>query len=738
MLLAFLATPSFAQAPGAPAASDTTVLVTVTVRDPADPLEDVTVRSGTIGAFTNAQGIAVLRLPVGDREITATRLGFTPRLIGVHLRAGVDTTVTIVMEQQQLELSGVVVSATRSGRRIDDEPLRVETLGPEEVDEKLLMTPGDITMMLNESSGLRVQTTSASLGGAAVRVQGLRGRYTQILPDGLPLYGGQTGGLGLLQIPPMDLGGVEIIKGVASALYGGSALGGVVNLISRRPTEEPVREALLNATTLVGGDAIGFESRQLNDRWAYSLLVGMHAQTPTDRDGDRWTDVPGYLRRVVRPRVYWSSEHGHSLMLTGGATYELREGGTLDEFDRPGGDHPEELTSNRTDGGFVSGFLLGKTIVSMRGAVARQRHHHLFGTRVEIDRHLTWLGETSVAVPHGASIWVLGAAVQTEQYDADLVDGFDYRFTAPGIFAQNTVTLTSALSVTASVRVDQHSEYGTQVAPRLSSLIRLGSGWTLRASGGSGYFAPTPFIEESEVIGLAPLEPLVGLVEEKARSGSVDVGGTLRATELNFTVFGSVVEHPVGLRALSSDPSRVELVNASRPTRTGGVELMARWNPEPFHVSTSYTFVRSTEQDLETGLRRATPLTPRHQAGIVTMWEREGTARAGLEVYYTGTQSLVDNPYRDASRPYVHVGVLAERRLGAVRVFINAENLLNYRQTRYDPLVLPSPGPGGRRTTDVWGPLDGRVLNAGVRVSAYAPADSAASGSPSRDRRFRR
>ena len=92
------------------------------------------------------------------------------------------------------------------------------------------MTPGDITMMLNETSGLRVQVTSPSLGGASVRVQGLRGRYTQILSDGLPLYGGQTGGLGLLQIPPMDLGGVEVIKGVASALYGGSALGGVVNL----------------------------------------------------------------------------------------------------------------------------------------------------------------------------------------------------------------------------------------------------------------------------------------------------------------------------------------------------------------------------------------------------------------------------------------------------------------------------------------------------------------------------
>src|SRR5688572_31602655 len=107
------------------------------------------------------------------------------------------------------------------------------------------MTPGDIAMLLNETSGLRVQVTSPSLGGANVRVQGLRGRYTQLLSDGLPLYGGQTASIGILQIPPLDLGQVEVIKGVASALYGSSALGGVINLVSRRPQERQ-RQFLFN------------------------------------------------------------------------------------------------------------------------------------------------------------------------------------------------------------------------------------------------------------------------------------------------------------------------------------------------------------------------------------------------------------------------------------------------------------------------------------------------------------
>jgi len=266
--------------------------------------------------------------------------------------------------------------------------------------------------------------------------------------------------------------------------------------------------------------------------------------------------------------------------------------------------------------------------------------------------------------------------------------------------------------------VDWHNEYGMQIAPRLSTLARLGPVWTLRLSGGGGYFAPSPFTEETEVIGLAPLDRLRDIREERARSGSIDIGGTVGVVEVNVTTFGSVVERPVGLRAVTGDAERVRLVNVSGPTRTAGAELLVRWNPEPVHVTSSYTFVRSTEEDPATGLRRVVPLTPRHQAGMVTMWEEEDAARVGVEVYYTGTQTLDDNPYRDASKPYVHIGVLAERRFGVARVFVNAENLLGYRQTRYDPLVLPARGLGGRWTTDVWGPLEGRVANIGVRLEA--------------------
>ena len=98
------------------------------------------------------------------------------------------------------------------------------------------------------------------------------------------------------------------------------------------------------------------------------------------------------------------------------------------------------------------------------------------------------------------------------------------------------------------------------------------------------------------------------------------------------------------------------------------------------------------------------------------MWEKEKLGRIGVESYYTGSQRLEQNPYRTESKPYVLFGFLAERRVGPARLFVNVENLTNVRQTRWDPLLRPDRGIDGRWTVDAWAPLDGRVLNAGIRL----------------------
>ena len=98
------------------------------------------------------------------------------------------------------------------------------------------------------------------------------------------------------------------------------------------------------------------------------------------------------------------------------------------------------------------------------------------------------------------------------------------------------------------------------------------------------------------------------------------------------------------------------------------------------------------------------------------MWEKHGRGRLGLELYYTGEQSLADNPYRQTSKPYLHVGLLGEITLGPLSLFLNLENLLDVRQTRTDPLLQQRRTPAGSWTVDAWAPLEGFIANAGVRV----------------------
>jgi iron complex outermembrane receptor protein len=97
------------------------------------------------------------------------------------------------------------------------------------------------------------------------------------------------------------------------------------------------------------------------------------------------------------------------------------------------------------------------------------------------------------------------------------------------------------------------------------------------------------------------------------------------------------------------------------------------------------------------------------------MLERPGVYRAGLEGILYGTQRLDDDPYRTRSKPYVYLMFLVARQFGALEAVANFENLLNVRQTDYAPLVRPTPGTGGRWTTDVWAPLEGFMANVAIR-----------------------
>ena len=603
----------------------------------------------------------------------------------------------------------VIVTAARTGGRIDDQPTRVEVLDREEIEEKLMMTPGDIVMMLNEMGGLRVQSTSASTGAASVRIQGMKGRYTRVLFDGLPLAGQEVGGLGLLQIPPMDLGQVEVIKGVASASYGAGALGGVINLVARRPVQ-PLIDVLLNQSTLGGTDGVVFVARRFSDRVTGSLLAGGHQQVKRDLDDDEWIDVAGYVRGVVRPRVFWDDGRGNSGSATIGMTAETRKGGATAALQsRIGG--PESIDTFRGDvGAVIQRIVRDRYFISGRLAATYQKHNHLFYTVRERDRHTNVFGEVSVRGAAGRHTWVGGVAYERESLNPLDVGRFEYFHRVPGFFAQDDIQWRDWLTMSAGARLDVHSTYGNRFSPRIAALVRR-NGWTSRIAAGGGFFAASPLTEETEAAGLTRLSMPAPLRAERGKSVSIDLTRAVRSITVTGTVFAAAVTDPVQV----DRDDRYVIRNADGRSTNIGAEVLGTYRRPPYAVTANYTVVRSRED--RNGERVQTPLTPAHSLSLVGMWERERVGRVGVEFYYTGAQRLESNPYRNRSEGYAIIGLLADRPFGRYRVFINGENLTGVRQTTFDPLLRPAQAIDGRWSVDAWAPIEGRSINGGIRVT---------------------
>ena len=690
-----------------------TATVVIEIRTPSGPLAGAQVVVNGATHVTGEKGTVAVPVTAGKVQITIVREGFVTASVVQEVGPGQQQPVIVELQPQPSHEEEVtVVATTRTGARVEDSPMRVEVLAREEIEEKMLMTPGDIVMMLNEMGGMRVQATSPSLGAASVRIQGMRGRYTRFLSDGLPLFGEQVGALGLLQIPPMDLGQVEVIKGVASSLYGAGAMGGVVNLISRRPGGAAEHELLINRSTRGATDAIAFLSGPLSDRWGMTFLGGGHWQERTDVNDDTWADLPGYERGVFRPRVFWDGGNGSTLFATTGVTIEDRDGGSMAGTTLPaaGVAYPEALRTVRVDTG-VSGqrLLRGRYVLTARGAFAQQRHDHQFGDMLERDRHDTAFGEFAIRGTSGRQTWVAGAAIEYDAYRPIDLPRFRHTFTVPGVFVQDDVELSPSMSLSASGRLDHHSAYGTFFSPRLAALFRSGR-WNSRLSVGTGFFGPSALTEETEAAGLSRLVIPRALRAEQGRSASLDVSRTDGPAAYTLTLFASSVRHPIDVDRSAG----LVLTNLDAPTTNLGVEVIGTLRRAPFALTTTYTYVKSREPEGE--VRLDVPLTPRHSAGLVGMWEREEAGRVGVELYYTGVQRLEENPYRGESQPYVILGLLAERQFGRLRLFINGENLTGVRQTRWDPLLRPARAPDGRWTTDAWAPLEGRTINGGIRV----------------------
>ncbi|MBC6988222.1 TonB-dependent receptor [Hymenobacter sp. BT491] len=684
----------------------------------------VVVHGTANGASADAKGKVTLEnIPEETVQLDFSSLGYKAKTMRLTLPQAPGESLLVLLAPNANELEEIVVTSTRTNSRIEDLPTRVEVLCAEELEEEGSFKPGNIVSLLGDVASMQVQPTSATTGNADLRIQGLQGKYTQLLRDGLPLFGGYAGSFGILQIPPLDLRQVEIIKGASSTLYGGGAIAGMINLISKEPLQNaPEHVLLLNQSTLRESNANGYFSAR-HDKVGYTLFVGGTRQQSVDVNHDDFSDVPRLGSVTVHPRFFLYPNDISKVIIGYTSTYEKRQGGDMQVLnDKPDSQHQFFITNvswrNTVDARYerTTNAERGDQLI-VKGSASDFRRVARTNTTGLNARQLSYYAEGSYLRRNGSlghHDVVLGANVTGESFRprnlADL-QLRPYNYVTPGVFVQDDWKLTAAFNLQTGLRIDRHNCYGTFVLPRLSALYKFSARVSSRLGGGLGYKAPSFFVNELDERDFAHVLPFASTVRaEQSAGANWDLNYQLTDGEFSLTInqsfFLTRIQHPL---LLNFDPTTgfITFFNAPKPFLTRGFETYVRMREDETELYLGYVFT-----DARKRYDTANPylsLIARHKLAGVGTYEFSEHWRAGLEASYIGKQYLDDGT---TTPGYPIMAAMARYATGPLAFVLNTENLLNYRITRKENIVL------GDRTNptfrQLWAPLEGRVTNLSV------------------------
>lgn len=687
------------------------------------PIAGATIQldGGTL-RVSDSSGISILSLANTMHRLLITAVGYTTKAL--DLVPPFAPTIRVVLEGEEQKLENVTISSTRNNQRIENSPLKVEVLGREEMDEESTIKPANIASILGDISGVQIQQSSAVSGNANVRIQGLEGRYTQILRDGLPLFDGFSGGFGVLSIPPLDLRQVELIKGSASTLYGGGAIGGLVNIISRRPATKQEGVLIANQSTLKESNFNGYFAKRYKG-FGYTFFGGYTRQQKVDVDRDGFSDLPQLRALVLHPRLFFYPGETSTVILGYTGTFERRSGGDMQVLDgKTDANHQyfERNRSSRHSGELVlEQRLNGSKRLDIKGSLSS------FDRTITTNRHyfsgeqLNYYTEASLVIPYGQNSFVGGINAVGDHFRKKPSDPIllnDFSNNTIGIFAQNTWQVKQGTLLETGLREDHHQAYGNFLLPRLALFHRFNEHWASRAGLGLGYKTPnalSPQIIDYDIENINPLP--AGIRSETSTGYNLELNykkewGERNEFFVNHAFFLTRLAHPIVVTESPTGP--VSFFNANQPVVSKGFDTYVQAVLHGWELYAGYTFTIAERKYLsQNGF---VPLTPRHRAAFTLVRDFESAGwRAGLEGSYNGPQFRFDATRTPA---YLFLAAMIEKRFGKRwSLVLNGENLLDYRQSKKERLYTGTTA--DPQFQPLWAPIDGRVINLSLKFRVF-------------------
>lgn len=588
----------------------------------------VFVKGTTFGTTTDASGHYYLRnLPEGEAEIEVRALGYVSASERVTLRSHQSLELNFEVHQSNISMDEVVVSASRSETLRREAPSLVSVLSTD-LFEKI--NAPNLAQGLSFQPGVRVEDDCQNCGFTQVRINGLDGHYSQILVDSHPVFSALTGVYGLEQLPANMIERVEVMRGGGSALYGASAIGGTINVITREPSRSTAQ--LSHTITSLGCSGSYDNNTMLNaslvgaDGRAGVCVFGQSRhRSGYDHDGDGFTELPVINSQSVGMRSFFRTGAYSRITVQYHHIGEYRRGG--DCLDLPPHEAlVAEQTDHTIDGGSLS-FDLSSADRSNRLSsylsfqnTARKSY---YGSHRDPDAYGT---THDITVAAGAQyihaferLWFMPAELTlgAEYSFDDLSDrsvGYDIDTEQTvhigGLYLQNEWK-TKRWSVLVGGRLDKHNLVDHAIfSPRVNLRFNPTEQVSLRATYAAGYRAPQAFDEDMHIAIVGGERVRIrladGLREERSHSLSLSADlyrnfGTVQ-TNLLVEGFYTMLDDVFALRDVGEDETGAtirERYNGSGAT-VGGVNLegraiFTRW----FELQAGMTWQRSRYEEPE-------------------------------------------------------------------------------------------------------------------------------------------
>lgn len=656
-------------------------------------------------------------------------------------------------ELQLFEAKEVVVTRSRTPKRVKDTPVKVEVISKARIEAK---GAANVAQALQGEVGIRVSSECSICNATTVKLSGLPGRYTLLLIDGVPMFSSLGTTYGFLFFNAADIARLEVVKGASSVRHGTDAIGGVINIITRRPAEAGKAELNLEAG-MFGYHQMSAYTSLKKGPVGVSLVATHSGQNKIDHDGDRVTESAGYARTSASAIARWNPRKRTEVMLRlAGIQDQLQGGGigqflsVMDSWNPLQGTgrraFSESILTKRVEGVLkvTHKFMQPVWMESVASLVYHFQDSDYEGVQYWGKQYMLYLAQGVGWKAHKSFTFLAGGSYRMENLKENLALS-EYQYHMPGLYAEGQLKPVKKIELVAGLRYDWHNKFTTYPTARLNLKLKPYRWFTIRAGTGTAFRAPTTFYEYEH--GVRPQGYNIVMDTDKAETSvSANLAISLKYKEwVKVSVDGAFtrVQDPISVEA--TDEGNLRVFNVDKPLYVTSLETQLESRPWK-HLTLEAGYGHYVYKDDGSALVAAPPV---HHFTFSATFQHE---KMGMKVYLSGQavgpmdlrkvygfgynalpgtrgEEYLDSANADLTRPKLRrspwwgvVNIRVEQRVTKwLFVHLGIDNIFDYHQNdKETPLFYPSDGPGmpaqPLNVVYIWGPLKGRFIYGGLKL----------------------